>query len=304
MKYTYKDRTKLVKEKEYKTLDDLLGNIAEYNEPLNFIIEFIAPNTKEIYNSFIIEEKLHKALTFNLKNSCIKADGEIVLGNFQYNDMEKSLRIEMENPSVENSSHIEITIATNITDLAAIIESGYVINNMAYIKIKGYEDVDGLITKSNIIYIKFGTIKIDIIAEAITKVVPAIDGERIVLGASFTTLDTSADYNIILKNNLGNHLVFEDTQSYASIDGHKIDLIEFKQDGNIVIVDFYNSHEIRNKKIDVQICAKMNNMNNIGDCLSNEFILCINNIDCSKDTIEIPLIRPITGITNTLRSDN
>lgn len=284
-------------------MNDIEENLAIYNEPFNFIVKFNAPSVKEIYSSFIIEETLHRALTFNYKNSFIKCEDEIIPGTFQYDDNEKVLKIEIENPAVEKNTEVEITIATNVTDLSAIVESNYIVSNMAYIKIKGYEDVDGLITKSNLINIKFNSVKIDITAENITKIVPAIEGEKIIAQVSFNTLDTNASYDILLKNNMGENLIFDDIQSYASMDGKRIEHIEFVQDGTYVNVNFHNSNELKNKKIDVVMCAKIQNARYINDILKNEFILCINNVECSRESIEIPLIKPISELTNTLISN-
>lgn len=284
-------------------MNDIEENLAIYNEPFNFIVKFNAPSVKEIYSSFIIEETLHRALTFNYKNSFIKCEDEIIPGTFQYDDNEKVLKIEIENPAVEKNTEVQITIATNVTDLSAIVESNYIVSNMAYIKIKGYEDVDGLITKSNLINIKFNSVKIDITAENITKIVPAIEGEKIIAQVSFNTLDTNASYDILLKNNMGENLIFDDIQSYASMDGKRIEHIEFVQDGTYVNVNFHNSNELKNKKIDVVMCAKIQNARYINDILKNEFILCINNVECSRESIEIPLIKPISELTNTLISN-
>lgn len=284
-------------------MNDIEENIAVYNHSLNFIVKFNAPCIKEIYSSFIIEETLHRALTFNYKNSFVKCEGEIIEGNFQYDDGEKALKIEIDNPAVKENKEIEITIATNITDLAAIVESNYIISNMAYIKIKGYEGVDGLITKSNLINIKFNSVKINMKAEKITNIVPAIDGEKISSKASFNTLDTNVNYDILLKNNIGENLIFDHMQSYASIDGKKIENLEFVQDGTWVSVNFHNSNEIKNKKIDVIISAKIQNAQYINDMLSNEFILCINNVECSSCSIQVPIIKPISALTNTLISN-
>lgn len=284
-------------------MNDIEENIAVYNHSLNFIVKFNAPCIKEIYSSFIIEETLHRALTFNYKNSFVKCEGEIIEGNFQYDDGEKALKIEIDNPAVKENKEIEITIATNITDLAAIVESNYIISNMAYIKIKGYEGVDGLITKSNLINIKFNSVKINIKAEKIINIVPAIDGEKISSKASFNTLDTNVNYDILLKNNIGENLIFDHMQSYASIDGKKIENLEFVQDGTWVSVNFHNSNEIKNKKIDVIISAKIQNAQYINDILSNEFILCINNVECSSSSIQVPIIKPISALTNTLISN-
>lgn len=284
-------------------MNDIEENLAIYNEPFNFIVKFNAPSVKEIYSSFIIEETLHRALTFNYKNSFIKCEDEIIPGTFQYDDNEKVLKIEIENPAVEKNTEVQITIATNVTDLSAIVESNYIVSNMAYIKIKGYEDVDGLITKSNLINIKFNSVKIDITARNITKIVPAIDGEKIIAQVSFNTLDTNASYDILLKNNMGENLIFDDIQSYASMDGKRIEHIEFVQDGTYVNVNFHNSNELKNKKIDVVMCTKIQNARYINDILKNEFILCINNVECSRESIEIPLIKPISELTNTLISN-
>lgn len=284
-------------------MNDIEENLAIYNEPFNFIVKFNAPSVKEIYSSFIIEETLHRALTFNYKNSFIKCEDEIIPGTFQYDDNEKVLKIEIENPAVEKNTEVQITIATNVTDLSAIVESNYIVSNMAYIKIKGYEDVDGLITKSNLINIKFNSVKIDITARNITKIVPAIDGEKIIAQVSFNTLDTNASYDILLKNNMGENLIFDDIQSYASMDGKRIEHIEFVQDGTYVNVNFHNSNELKNKKIDVVMCTKIQNARYINDILKNEFILCINNFECSRESIEIPLIKPISELTNTLISN-
>lgn len=284
-------------------MNDIEENIAVYNHSLNFIVKFNAPCIKEIYSSFIIEETLHRALTFNYKNSSVKCEGEIIEGNFQYDDGEKALKIEIDNPAVEENKEIEITLATNITDLAAIVESNYIISNMAYIKIKGYEGVDGLITKSNLINIKFNSVKINMKAEKITNIVPAIDGEKISAKASFNTLDTNVNYDILLKNNIGENLIFDHMQSYASIDGKKIENLEFVQDGTWVSVNFHNSNEIKNKKIDVIISAKIQNAQCINDMLSNEFILCINNVECSSCSTQVPIIKPISALTNILISN-
>lgn len=284
-------------------MNDIEENLAIYNEPFNFIVKFNAPSVKEIYSSFIIEETLHRALTFNYKNSFIKCEDEIIPGTFQYDDNEKVLKIEIENPAVEKNTEVEITIATNVTDLSAIVESNYIVSNMAYIKIKGYEDVDGLITKSNLINIKFNSVKIDITAENITKIVPAIEGEKIIAQVSFNTLDTNASYDILLKNNMGENLIFDDIQSYVLMDGKRVEHIEFVQDGTYVNVNFHNSNELKNKKIDVVMCAKIQNAQCINDILKNEFILCINNVECSRESIEIPLIKPISEFTNTLISN-
>lgn len=284
-------------------MNDAEENLAIYNEPLNFIVTFNAPCIKEIYSSFIIEETLHRALTFNYKNSSIKCDGEIITGNFQYDDDSKILKIEIENPALEKNTDIQITIATNITDLAAIIESNYIVSNIAYIKIKGYEDIDGLITKSNLINIKFDSVKVDIRAERITDIVPAIDGEKISAKVSFHTLDTNVNYDILVKNNIGENLTFNHIQSYASIDGRKIENLEFVQEGTCVSVKFHNTNDIKNKKIDIIMSSKIQNAQFINDMLSNEFVLCINNVECSRDSIQVPLIKPISILTNTFISN-
>ena len=74
-------------------------------------------------------------------------------------------------------------------------------------------------------------------------------------------------------------------------------------DGTWVSVNFHNSNEIKNKKIDVIISAKIQNAQYINDMLSNEFILCINNVECSSCSIQVPIIKPISALTNTLISN-
>lgn len=281
-------------------MDKIEENIAIYNNALNFIIKFTAPAIKDIYSSFIIEEVLHRSLAFNYRNTYIKYKDQLIAGIFQYDDKEKLLRIEIENPAENQDTEIEITIATNIIDLGAIVESNYIISNMAYIKIKGYEDVDGLITKSNLINIKYNSVKIDINAKCITKIVPAINGERIIAKASFNTLNTNANYDILVKNNMGENIIFDEYQSYASIDGKKLEYLEFIQDGTYVSVNFHNSEEIKNKKIDLIICGRINNTQFVNDVIFNEFILFVNNVECSRDSIEIQLIKPISILTNSL----
>jgi len=276
--------------------------VAVYNNPINFIVKFIAPKFKNVYKSFIIEEKLHKALTFNLKNSYIKADGELIIGEFIYDDKYKSLKIEIENPCEDKEMEIEITIGTNITNVAAIIESNYIINNIAYIKIKDYENYEGFITKSNLTTIKYSSIKIDIKAENIEKVVPAIDGEVLYLKASFNMLDTDANYNVVIKNNLKENLILEEIQSLVAVNGVKADFVKFQLVDNTVSISMDNCNELKNKKIDVVICAKVQNAQLIEDCIVNEYSLCINGVECSKDTINIQFVKPIISLINEIKS--
>lgn len=283
-------------------MSDLEEKLAVYNSPVNFKVKFIAPKLKDVYKSFIIEEKLHKALTFNLKNSCIKSDGELIVGNFIYDDKEKNLKIEIDNPSEGEDSEIEITVGTNITDLSAIIESNYVVNNIAYIKIKGYEDYDGLTTKSNLITIKYESIKIDIKAEGIDNVIPAVDGETIYLKASFNTLNTDAKYNVVIKNNLGENLELEEMQSFVAINGVMSDFTKFELDDNIVSVSLENCNNLKNKKIDIVICAKIQNAKLVKDIISNDYSMSINGVECSRDSVDIQFIKPISSLTNTIES--
>ncbi|WP_294156560.1 ubiquitin--protein ligase [uncultured Clostridium sp.] len=272
--------------------------LAIYNNPVNFRIKFTAPKLKEIYKSFIIEEELHKALTFNLRNSYIRADGELISGNFKYNDKDKSLRIEIDNPCKDNDVEVEIVIGTNITSLSSLIETNYLISNIAYIKIKGYEDIPDLITKSNLITINFESIKINIYADAIEKIAPAVDGESIKLSASFITLDTDVSYDITVENDIGENLIFDETMSSLSIDGQKLESADFHEDNNIVSIKISNSQEVRNKNIKIIIGTKIKNPQKINDVLINRFTLSINDIECSSDIIKIPLIKPILNLRN------
>lgn len=293
----------MMKEADNLFMDEIQTNLAEYNKPLNFIEKFTAPKNNEIYKSFIIEEKLHKGLTFNMKNTMIKVDNEIVLGDFDYDDTEKKLRIEFDNPASDDDVEVEVIIATNITDLAAIIESNCIINNVAYIKIKGYENVAGLITKSNMISVKFSSIKIEIVSEEIDKIIPAINGEKITMRASFKSLDTCADYDISIRSNLGYNLLFQEMESYVTADEVPIEPVEFVKDDEGIFINFKNSNEIRNKKLEIVISTKLQNVENINDEIFSEFILNINGMESSRDSIRIPLIKPIPNLTNTFISE-
>lgn len=283
-------------------MEELDTKLAVYNDPVNFKVKFMAPRFKSVYKGFIIEEKLHKALTFNLKNSFIKADGELIVGNFFYDDKDKSLKIEINNPSEDKDCEIEITVGTNITDLAAIIESNYVINNVAYIKIKDYEEYEGLTTKSNLTTIKYSSIKIDIKADSIEEVVPAINGHTINLKASFIMLDTDADYTIVIKNRIGENLQFEEIQSYISINGDKSDFAEFDLDDNIVSLKIDNCNILKNKRIDILICTKVRNAELIKDNIINQYSISVNDVECDRDDINIQFIKPISVLKNTIES--
>ncbi|HCW52792.1 MAG TPA: ubiquitin--protein ligase [Clostridium sp.] len=285
-------------------MSDLEKKLAVYNGPVNFKVKFTAARLKDIYKSFIIEEKLHKALTFNLRNSNIKADGELIVGNFSYDDKEKMLKIEIDNPSEDKDSEIEITIATNITDLAAIVESNYVISNVAYIKIKGYEEYEGLTTKSNLIEIEYSSIKIDIHTEKVDNIIPAIDGEIVYLKASFNMLNTEANYSVNIKNYIGENLRLEEGKSFVAINGVKSDFVKFNLVDNVVNVSIDNSKSLKNKKIDILICAKIQNAETIGNTMSNEYSISINNVECCRDTINIKFIKPISDLINTIETIN
>ena len=293
----------MTEEAEKLFMDDIQVNLAEYNRPLNFIVKFIAPKQKEIYKSFIIEEKLHRGLTFNMKNTMIKADNEIIIGKFNYNDKEKTLQIEFDNPAEDRDLEVEVIIATNITSLASVIESNCIINNRAYIKIKGYEDITGLITTSNMISIKFSSIKIDIITEKISEIIPAIDGEDVIIKASFHTLDTCTDYTLDIRSNLGYNMIFEELKSYVAADKNKIEPLEFSKDDDGVSIYLNNSSEIRNKKLEIIICAKLQNVENINNEIYSEFILSINGAESSRDVVKIPLIKPIPKLINVFVSE-
>ncbi|MDO5517089.1 MAG: ubiquitin--protein ligase [Clostridium sp.] len=283
-------------------MSELEEKLAVYNNPVNFKVKFTAPKLRDVYKSFIIEEKLHKALTFNLKNSFIKADGELILGNFVYDDKDKLLKIEIDNPSDGKDSEIEITVGTNITDLASVIESNYVVNNIAYIKIKGYEDYEGLTTKSNLITIKYTSVKIDIKAESIDNILPAIDGQMIKLKASFNMLDTDAYYNVIIKNDIGENLRLEEMQSFVAINGVKADFVKFDLSDNVVSVNIDNSNNLKNKKVDVLICARIQNAESVEDIMTNEYSISINDVECSRDAVNIQFIKPISPLINTIGS--
>ena len=277
-------------------MEDLEWKIASYNDPVIFKVKFTASKLKEIYSCFIIEEKLHKALTFNLRNSNIKADGELVAGNFSYDDKDKMLRIEIDNPSEDKDSEIEITIATNITNLAAIVESNYIINNIAYIKIKDYEEYEGLITKSNLIKIEYSSIKIDIHTEKIDNIIPAIEGQIIRLKASFDMLNTDAYYNVVVKNYIGENLKLKELRSFVTINGVKADFVKFNLVDNVVNISIDNCKNLQNQKIDVVICAEIQNSNTIGNTMDNEYSISINNVQCSRDTINIKFVKPISTL--------
>ena len=281
-------------------MEELDTKLAVYNDPVNFKVKFMAPRFKSVYKGFIIEEKLHKALTFNLKNSFIKADGELIVGNFFYDDKDKSLKIEINNPSEDKDCEIEITVGTNITDLAAIIESNYVINNVAYIKIKGYENYEELTTKSNLIKIRYSSIKIDIKAESIDDVVPAIDGQVINLKASFNMMDTDSNYRVVIKNNIGENLRLEEIQSFIAINGVKADFAKFELVDNIVSINIDNSNNLKNKRVDVVICTKIQNAELIKDSIINQYSISVNDIECSQDTVTIQFVKPISPLINTI----
>ena len=285
-------------------MEEIQENLAEYNKTLNFIVKFKAPSSSDIYKTFIIEEKLHKGLTFNMKNSLIKANGEIIVGEFDYDDNEKKLKIEFDNPAYDYDMNIEIVISTNITNLASIVESNYIVSSMAYIKIKGFENIEGLITKSNIINIRFNSVKIDMDVENITHIIPAISGQEIVLKSYFNTIDTNADYEILIKNELGDNLELEEMKSYITADGRKIEPLEFRREGSAVCISLHNSNELKNKKINVALYASIQNVHNINNELDNKFILYVNNIECSIKTINIHLIKSISCLTNELIHDD
>lgn len=159
-------------------------------------------------------------------------------------------------------------------------------------------DKTGLTTKSNLITINFESIKINIYEDAIEKIVPAVDGESIKLSASFITLDTDVSYDITVKNDIGENLIFDELMSSISIDGQKLEFVDFHEDNNIVSIKISNSQEIRNKNIRIIIATKIRNSQQINDVLINKFTLSINDIECSSDTIKIPLIKPIFNLTN------
>ncbi len=239
-----------------------------------------------------------------MKNSLIKANGEIIVGEFDYDDNEKKLKIEFDNPAYDYDMNIEIVISTNITNLASIVESNYIVSSMAYIKIKGFENIEGLITKSNIINIRFNSVKIDMEVENITHIIPAISGQEIVLKSYFNTIDTNADYEILIKNELGDNLELEEMKSYITADGRKIEPLEFRREGSAVCISLHNSNELKNKKINVALYASIQNVHNINNELDNEFILYVNNIECSIKTINIHLIKSISCLTNELIHDD
>lgn len=278
------------------------SKLAVYNDPMKFVVKFTAPKFKDIYKTFIIEEKLHKALTFNLKNSFIKSDGELIVGNYTYDNKDKNLRIEIDNPSEGEECNIEITVGANITNLAAVVESNFVVSNIAYIKIKGYEQYGELATKSNLISVQFKSIKIDIKCEDIKEPIPAVNGELINLKASFTTLDTEAHYNIEVKNNLGEYFTLDEIESFVLVDGVKDEYIKFNIADNIVSVNFDNSHKINNKKIDIVICAKIKNSEGINDSMKNEYSISVNGVECCRDYIEMNFVKPIPSLINMIES--
>lgn len=87
-----------------------------------------------------------------------------------------------------------------------------------------------------------------------------------------------------MKNDIGENLIFDELMSSISIDGQKLEFVDFHEDNNIVSIKISNSQEIRNKNIRIIIATKIRNSQQINDVLINKFTLSINDIECSSGT--------------------
>ncbi|NME82539.1 ubiquitin--protein ligase [Clostridium sp. SM-530-WT-3G] len=269
------------------------NNIAYYNKEIKFNIKFIADNNKSIYKGFVLEGILNKALAFDLKNTYIISNGELIVGNYVYDHKENYLRIEFDNPAEDEDCEVELCICSKIIDLSVIVDNNFSISNDFVMKILGYENVEDLTTKLYLEDIYFESVKIDLQSENDEMIIPAIKNQKIVLLVYFNSLNTEKEYNIKIVNFIGSNMEFIQEESFVTAGENKIKDYKFNYENDTVEISIDNSKEIRAKKVYVKICMAIKTIENINNMMKNEFSLFVNDIECSRFYINIYFVKTV-----------
>ena len=268
-----------------------------YGEPVDFTISFIALNDPK-HLKYIITDKIFTGLTFKNNSISIKVDSQEFTGSFSFTIINNILTITMDNPAINKGSNanVVITFGTTVSNVQAIIDNNYIVTNNSTIEISGMQAYPQLITKSNTVTVVFEGSSYNIYAVPPVQNIPSIDNEKIYFNAYFTAPNTTAQYQLLITNEIIQYLDFLPTESVVTVGTYVIPNVVFTRVGNIINIQIPTTFIIMNQRVDIKIATKINNGKLMPSTFNNKFTLNINGAKVADASTVINLIQPIAEL--------